>query len=291
MTSFPTKNRSSSAVVAGVILGAFALTGCSATATDTAVAQVREAAVPELTAASATTGSLVGGETLQLDGTDLGGISSVSFGNIATTDVTVLDDSSIAVVVPSAVGFAPGTVDITATDSAGTRAAGTVSYDYRVVSPVDAQMQYAFTYWQDYNLEEWGVFDDNDCGNFVNQTLVARGWQQTDDWFSDWATTGDFSLSWVRGGDMDAWFAANPLATYLSIDQRDQVKIGDVVMFDWNPEDDDGVDHTMIVSAVDHNTGAISLAGHTLDATDRDFDTAITIDNPGGTAHFYSISD
>lgn len=291
MSLFSTRNRSNSALVTGVVLGVLTLTGCTAADPDDTAAETRKAASPVLSSVSTGSGSLVGGEKIRLDGTALADVVSVSFGSAETDEVTALSDGSVEVVVPSAPDFAAGTVTITATDASGQELAGAASYDYEVVNPVDAQLEYAFRHWQDYNLDDWGVFDDNDCGNFVNQTLVARGWPQTDDWFSEWATTGDFSLSWVRGGDMDAWFAANPLATYLSIDQRDRVKIGDVVMFDWNPADNDGVDHTMLVSAVDHVTGAISLVGHTVDATFRDFDTAITVENPGGTAHFYSIAD
>ncbi|MFG6402654.1 MULTISPECIES: hypothetical protein [unclassified Microbacterium] len=47
-------------------------------------------------------------------------------------------------------------------------------------------------------------------------------------------------------------------------------------MVDWDPQNNNGVDHTMIVSNVD--------------AQYRDLDTAITVENPGGTAHVWSIA-
>jgi hypothetical protein len=49
----------------------------------------------------------------------------------------------------------------------------------------------------------------------------------------------------------------------------------------------------MIVSKVTPNldgTIAIKMVGHTLDAQYRDLDTAITVEKPGGTAHFWSIA-
>ena len=50
-------------------------------------------------------------------------------------------------------------------------------------APVQAQIDYALKYWQDYNEAEYGVLGDNDCVNFASQSLIARGWQQDDEWF------------------------------------------------------------------------------------------------------------
>ncbi|WP_237657268.1 amidase domain-containing protein [Agreia sp. COWG] len=234
---------------------------------------------------------MVGGETVTLSGVGLDSVSSVVFGGVSATDVVRVNDEQVHVVVPAALDYAVGEVAVTASTPTGDVIASEADYSYQVVTPVDAQMQYAFAHWQDYNLEDWGIFSDNDCGNFVNQTLVARGWQQTPEWFSDRATTGDFSLSWVRGPEMDDYLASQTdRATYLSLDQRAQVKVGDVVMFDWDPENGNGVDHTMLVSKVDPATGAIGMVGHTLDAQYRDLDNLLTVEKPGATAWFYSIA-
>ena len=66
-------------------------------------------------------------------------------------------------------------------------------------------------------------------------------------------------------------------ATALTDDQRDQVKVGDVVQFDWDDSGDR--DHTGIVTAViTEADGSITIeyAGHTDATWDRSVDWAIT---------------
>jgi hypothetical protein len=277
--------------VASLFVAALALTGCTPTGDDRTEGseQSKKVDATRIDTISPSSGSLLGGETITFTGTGLTDVSSVVFGGVAAAPVAAAENQ-LQVVAPAAVDYAVGAVSVTAASAEGEVIASAADYDYQVVTAVDAQMQYAFAHWQDYN-EVWGVFPDNDCGNFVNQTLVARGWVQNDEWFSDWATTGDFSYSWARGPAMDEYFASQTdKATRLSLEQRDQVKVGDVVMFDWDPARKNGVDHTMLVSKVDPASGAISLAGHTIDAQYRDLDHAITVENPGATAWFYSIA-
>jgi len=287
------RTRTPRSLVASLFVAAVALTGCTAVEVENTEGseQVRETDTTRIDTMSPASGSLLGGETITLTGEGLGEVSSVVFGGVATTSITAVADNQLQVVAPAALDYAVGPVSVTAASEEGEVIASAADYDYQVVTPVDAQMQYAFVHWQDYNDEVWGTFPDNDCGNFVNQTLIARGWVQTDEWYSEWNTTGDFSDSWARGPAMDAYFASQTdRATRLSLEQRDQVKVGDVVMFDWDPASENGVDHTMLVSKVDPATGAISMAGHTIDAQYRDLDHAITVENQGATAWFYSIA-
>ncbi|WP_382309279.1 amidase domain-containing protein [Herbiconiux sp. UC225_62] len=239
------------------------------------------------------TGSLGGGTEVTVSGAGFTDVASVSFGDSPATSFTAVDESSLTAVTPPSVDFAVASVPVTVTLDDGSEVTADAAFAYEIQTPVDSQMNYAFTYWKDYNMEEWGQFPDNDCGNFVNQSMLARGWTQSDDWFSEYTTTGDYSLSWIRGNEMDAYYASRPDTTRLELTQRDQVKVGDVVMFDWDPQNDNGVDHTMMVSQVVPNLDgsvAIKLVGHTVDAQYRDLDTAITVENPGGTAHFWSIA-
>ncbi|MEA9987127.1 MULTISPECIES: amidase domain-containing protein [Subtercola] len=249
---------------------------------------------PLVTDASVASGSLVGGTTVTLTGSDLAGVVSVLVGTVGAASLTSTGDGQVTFVTPAAIDYQPANAMITLTKADGTTVDTGKEFTYEAVTSVDKQMQYAFTYWQNYNLDAWGKFSDNDCGNFVNQTLVARGWAQNDDWYSDYATTGDYSFSWIRGNEMDDYLASRTDTHRLELADRAKLKPGDVAMFDWDPQNDNGVDHTMVVSAVIANpdgSTSIKLVGHTLDAQYRDLDQAITVDNPGGTAHFYSISD
>ncbi|MCS5717580.1 amidase domain-containing protein [Herbiconiux sp. CPCC 205763] len=256
---------------------------------DSAAAEDR-VSVAEIAPAS---GSLGGGTEVTIEGAGFADVASVSFGPTPATSFAVVDEKTLTAVTPTAVDFAVADVPVTVTLDDGSQVESDTTFGYEIQTPVDSQMNYAFTYWRDYNLAEWGEFPDNDCGNFVNQAMLARGWTQNADWFSEYATTGDYSLSWIRGNEMDAYYDSRPDTTRLELTQRDQVKVGDVVMFDWDPLNDNGVDHTMMVSQVLPNldgTIAIKLVGHTLDAQYRDLDNAITVEKPGGTAHFWSIA-
>lgn len=157
-------------------------------------------------------------------------------------------------------------------------------------APVQAQVDYALKYWQDYNEAEYGVLGDNDCVNFASQSLIARGWQQDDEWFH----AGDVyqsSDSWRSSTAFRDWLETRPdLATPLDDTQRDQVSVGDIVQFDWDQSGDR--DHTGIVTKVTHDDGGtqVYFAGHTLDSDYRSVDTAITEDHPGGAVYYWHIA-
>ncbi len=248
---------------------------------------------PAVTGLSPATGSLAGGTTVTIEGTGLGTLSGAAFGTEPGTAFTVVDDAHATVVAPASLNFVEGPVAVTLQDAAGATLTAPQQFSYAVVTAVDKQMQYAFTYWQNYNTAEWGVFTGDDCGNFVNQTLVARGWQMSNAWYNHYSTTGGYSLSWVRGTPMFDYLNAHPQVTHYAVDQRDNVKVGDVVMFDWDPQNGNGVDHTMVVSKVAKGADghiAIACVGHTTDYQYRDLDNAITVEYPGATAHFFSIA-
>lgn len=293
---------------AGIVaVAALALSGCAAGSSTSAdagaprdVPSGDSAAAAEIVSVgvvSPASGALSGGTAVTIAGAGFDSespVSTVTFGTEPATSFEVVDDATIAAVTPASVNFVVGTVPVTVALADGSQQTSAANaYGYEILTPVDSQMSYAFTYWDDYNLDEWGEFPDNDCGNFVNQSMLARGWTQNADWYSDYATTGDYSYSWIRGNPMDEYYASRDDTTRYEFTDRSQLAIGDVVMIDWDPQNDNGVDHTQMISKITHNPdGSISIAmvGHTLDSTYRDLDTAVTVEKPGGTAHFYSIA-
>ena len=156
---------------------------------------------------------------------------------------------------------------------------------------VIAQLEYVLAHWQDYNDEEWGVVGITDCVNFASQALIARGWEQTDEWYH----SGDVyqsSATWRSSTAMRDWLLAHPeLATPLDDTQRAQVQLGDIVQFDWDRSGDR--DHTGIVTRIERTGDAVKIyfAGHTLDSDYRDVDVAITEEHPGGIAYYWRLSD
>ncbi|WP_166789329.1 MULTISPECIES: amidase domain-containing protein [unclassified Cryobacterium] len=155
---------------------------------------------------------------------------------------------------------------------------------------MQAQLSYALAHWKDYNTDQYGVVTGNDCVNFTSQSLVARGWAMDETWWtSGTGSDFDFSSPWVSSTAFMNYLADSGRATALTDDQRDQVKLGDVVQFDWDNTGDR--DHTAVVSRIE-GTGddiVIYYAGHTDDTDYLSVDVAITEKHPGGTAYYWSI--
>lgn len=158
---------------------------------------------------------------------------------------------------------------------------------------VRAEIDYILEHWDEPNESEFGFIDEYDCMNFGSQALLARGWEQTDDWWS--AADGDAvnsSASWRSSTAFSDWLSEHlELAAALDDSERDQLAVGDIVQFDWDNSGDR--DHTGIVTRIDHNAdGSISVyyAGHTDNTLLRSVDWATSVLHPGGTAHYWHLS-
>jgi hypothetical protein len=159
---------------------------------------------------------------------------------------------------------------------------------------VAAQLSYAREHWQATENEQYGYLPENDCVNFASQTLLARGWVEDDEWWFD--ESGDpwsHAAAWISSTSFMEYLEEHPeRATALTDDQRDEVKVGDIVQFDWDDSGDR--DHTGVVTSVetdDDGTTRILYAGHTDPTWDRSVDHAITELHPGGIAYYWSITD
>jgi hypothetical protein len=256
--------------------------------------QPAASAAPVAVAVSAlepATGSVSGGTTVTVSGSGLGKATGVTVGGVAATGVTVTDDNSLSFVAPAALNYTPAAADVVVLE--GEKPIGVpTSFTYAVETGLDAQMSYAMAHWSTYNEAEWGNLNPvgGDCANFVSQTLIQRGWTQSDAWHNKGAGA-KWTPTWGYVPAMDDWFASSqgPDVERLSLDQRDQVKVGDVAMFDWNKNDTP--DHVMIVSKVftEGDKTVIQLVGHNKDFDYRDLDNTITVEHPGGNAWFWSI--
>ncbi|MFJ3394211.1 DUF1287 domain-containing protein [Leifsonia aquatica] len=285
-------------VVAVAASAALLFTGCAGEPSPATKALVGATtkATPDTASVSAVepaAGSVSGG-TITLTGSNLEDVVSVQIGTQPAA-VTAATDDTVTVTVPASQSFQAGAVPIAVTDKSGKAVATDgKTYDYQVQTPVDKQLAYAMTYWKNYNSAQWGDLNSvgGDCANFVSQTLIARGWTMNDDWYNKNAAA-DWSPAWGYVPSMDAYFQANAASLGLTeypLDQRDKIKVGDIVMFDWN--DNDSLDHVQIVSSVQNVDGKIQIkmVGHNEDTDYRDLDTTITVDHPGAIGHFWSLS-
>ncbi|KQQ51993.1 amidase domain-containing protein [Plantibacter sp. Leaf314] len=244
-----------------------------------------------VTAISETAGPVAGGSTVTVSGTDVDGVTRVVFG---AQDAEILSATSteVTVAVPPASDFSPADVGIAVYADELRIDGDTLSYRYDIMSPVDTQMAYVFAHWDDYNLAEYGSLPDTDCANFASQSLIERGWTMDEDWWAE--GTGedfDFSKAWVSSTFFMNYLEGRPdLATALDDTQRDQVKVGDIVQFDWDNSGDR--DHTGIVSRVEITDAGTQVyyAGHTDDTDYRTVDEAITVLHPGADVYYWSIA-
>jgi hypothetical protein len=169
-----------------------------------------------------------------------------------------------------------------------------------VDSSVAAQLAYVREWWDKRN-PAYPYIDDNDCVNFVNQSLIARGWQMTADWWVEKYGEGvwdwDASRTWTSSTALYKYLAQNPeLAIALDDTQRHLVRLGDVIQFDWNPGEDtpdpDDRDHTGVVTKIEHRAdGTIEIyyAGHTRDTLEQSITGAWERNGRVGLVSYWSI--
>jgi len=154
---------------------------------------------------------------------------------------------------------------------------------------VQAQITYLLAHVSSYNTEQWGDYNENggDCANFTSQGLYVRGIPMDDTWYSH--GPGAASTAWTFAPSMDSWLDSTGWDK-LDLDQLDQLKLGDIGVFDWNL--DGRADHVMTVSRIDKSsTGTLTVyfASHNDDGAYRNLTDVITIDHPNANAWFYSV--
>lgn len=284
-------------LVATIAASALLLSGCSAGGT-APVAKVANSSAPVATdvrSLSPTSGGVTGGGTVTIVGRGFGGVKSVTIGGQAAAVQPGATSTKLTAVVPAALNYQPASVDVDLLGSNNASLATVPSaYSYKVISPVDKQMQYALTYWQNYNTATYGNLNPvgGDCANFVSQTLVARGLQMNSQWYNHNAAAS-WSAAWGYVPAMDNYFQQNASKlglTEYSLSQRDKIKIGDIIMFDWN--NNNSLDHVEVVTKVIDQGGQIKIeaASHNDDFDFRDLDQTITVTHPGATGHFWSFN-
>lgn len=275
------------------LVGALAtliLAGCSLTPGS---AHARIALAPAVTvdAPASLEGSLSGGTAVTLTGDHLSDIASVTVGGRVATIVSRSADH-VVLMTPPSLDWTPNRTELlVATDAAGATLAE-FGFTYRATTAVDNQLAYAFAHWNDYNLAAYGDFNvwGGDCMNFVSQTLVARGWTPTSDWFND--AQEDWAPAFVHVPSFDEWLASHPEygAVKFSHTERAAAKVGDLVVFDWDA--DGSLDHVQVISAItgEGDSMRIAMVGHNLDTMYRDLDGALaTQGGPNAMAWIWSI--
>lgn len=266
------------------------LAGC-AQSTPSAAARLALSPQGSVTSTSPLTGSLSGGTVVDLTGHHLADVATVTIGG-QPAPIVERSAAAIRLTTPASLHWQPGRVEpFVVRDGSGSIVAS-FDFVYESTTAVDRQLAYAFRHWNDYNLNQYGDFNvwGGDCMNFVSQTLVARGWTPTADWFND--AQEEWAPAFVHVPSFDDWLAAHPEygAVKLAHTERSAAAIGDVVVFDWDA--DGSLDHAQIISDI-HGSGdsiRIAMVGHNLDTSYRDLDAALaTQGGPDAQAWIWSI--
>ena len=156
-------------------------------------------------------------------------------------------------------------------------------------TPVQKQMKYIADYW--YTTGPTGKFSyipNENCANFVSQTLYARGWKMTKNWYNK------------AGKHSPAWTSSTALGKYLkqkgavkltdSKKNRKRVSVGDIMQFDW--EHDGKVNHSAVVTRViKKKNGEVKIfVAESADPYQyRSLNQMITTVHPGGAAWFWKL--
>ena len=155
---------------------------------------------------------------------------------------------------------------------------------------VTRETDYLARYWQHGN-PAYGNFGGTDCVNFTSQALHARGWAMT----SAWGTSTVLgrraaTRTWVSSTAFGRWLATRPdLAVPLDSAQRDRVRVGDVVQFDWDASGDR--DHTAVVSRVVQRSGRteIEVAEHSPAGLHDSVDDLVAAHGGHGVVHYWHL--
>lgn len=208
--------------------------------------------LPTATALNKTVGHAAYSRTVTMTGARFGNLAGVQVAGTPVSGLTVLSDTAARFVMPNALDYQARTVAVTTTaKSDRTQRPTGLTFRYEVANRLDRQMAYAFANWNSSSNRRFGYLAGNDCANFASQTLFARGWKRSSQWFND--GPGDWSGSWVSSTALSSWLKSRPdLATHLTYAQRDAVTVGDVVQFRWpgHPKSYTSWQHTAIVSKV-----------------------------------------
>lgn len=208
--------------------------------------------LPVATAIDKTSGHTANSRTATITGDRFANLAGVQVAGVAVAGLVVLSPTRARFVLPNAIDYQPKVAAITLTAKSDRTARPTgLTFQYKVANAVDRQMAYAFRNWNAYSNKTFGYLSGNDCANFTSQTLLARGWTRSAQWFN--YGTGRWSGTWVSSTALSSWLKKRTdLATHLSYSQRDAVTVGDIVQFRWpgHSKQYTSWEHTGVVSKV-----------------------------------------
>jgi hypothetical protein len=154
---------------------------------------------------------------------------------------------------------------------------------------VNAQLRFADANWKTTFNSKYLYISSNDCANFASQTLVARGLPQSATWNQKNKLP---THAFVSATYLKKYLLSQPDVRELTDGQRAQVKLGDLVFFDWNRSGDS--DHVGVVNFIQKAAdGSVQIffAQHSDSKQFDSVDWAIQVFHPNAAVSFVSIPE
>ena len=147
---------------------------------------------------------------------------------------------------------------------------------------VKAALRYMITWYNSYNFDKFYEYED-DCGNYVSQCVLARGFSMDEEWHSyytvdNWllallfpniGRTWDVSAAWQHPNEQHDYFVdsrgypeyiIHSPEEVIELTQRGLIGVADPIYFDY---DGDGkYSHAVVASIIFHD-GTIGYSAHT----------------------------
>ncbi|MEO6503815.1 MAG: amidase domain-containing protein [Jatrophihabitantaceae bacterium] len=131
--------------------------------------------------------------------------------------------------------------------SADGQATTLAAYDY------NAMYNYAYRYWDLYNIDAYRTYAENDCTNFISQIMYAGGWQfanthlaQEDSrrWDYQWGGTWTTSYTWAAAHNW--YFFATGSGRTTTLGYLSDLMFADVMQIDFDRNSN--ISHSMFVN-------------------------------------------
>ena len=144
-------------------------------------------------------------------------------------------------------------------------------------------------YWNSHVNSKYGYYPHVNCANWASQSLVLRGFKTSAKWHPRQSRTIPASMAWISSTRLRNYLVEREGVVELTDAQRDQVKVGDLVQFDWWNKG--AKEHTGIVSHIQQTATGLKIyyASHTAHGEFWSVDRSIKVSYPGATVTYLSI--
>ncbi len=151
------------------------------------------------------------------------------------------------------------------------------------------QASFLTSTWNSRKPGKYGYYVGVNCANWASQSLLKRGYKTTSKWHPRLSRTRGATKAWISSTALRAFMLDTGRAVELTDVQRDQVRVGDIVQFDWWNKG--AKEHTGVVSAIVPTSAGLKIyyASHTAHGLYWSVDRSIQVAYPGAKVTYLSL--